>query len=255
MGLADNAERAANAAKTPSYSALSKRTQQVVPATAARQYAAKQTAMPTKIKPKAPVKATPPNKVYGTPSKTATKANFKGRDWAELKADPLPITDTGSVEKQILEQTQDNGVTGNPGGDSGSGSGGGTQLGIQETLAKEAAQNAYDAAQAMRKFQREQAGRQLTDALGTIDRAAIEGYKGIGNDYAARGLSKSGGYLQREDIAKFEKDAADARANQSVTDFLQQLDEQGTADLKKLGTTKQQILADFAARRFAGLGG
>ena len=242
MGLADNAERAANAAKTPSYSALSKRTQQVVPATAARQYAAKQAAMPTKIKPKAPVKATPPNKTYGTPSKTTPYV-------------PPPITSTGSVEKQILEQTKENGITGDPGGDSGSGSGGGTQLGIQETLAKEAAQNAYDAAQAMRTFQREQAARQLTDALGTIDRASIEGYKGIGNDYAARGLSKSGGYLNIESMAMADKTRADAQANQSVQDFLDQLNLQGTADLKSLGTTQQQILADFAARRFAGLGG
>lgn len=246
MGLADNAERAANAAKTPSYSALSKRTQQVVPATAARQYAAKQTAMPTKIKPKAPVKATPPNKIYGTPSKTTPYVK---------PADPPPITDTGSLEKQILEQTNENGITGDPGGDSGSGSGGGTQLGIQETLAKEAAQNAYDAAQAMRTFQRQQAARQLTDALGTIDRASIEGYKGIGNDYAARGLSKSGGYLNIESMAMADKTRADAQANQSVQDFLDQLNLQGTADLKSLGTTQQQILADFAARRFAKNGG
>jgi hypothetical protein len=244
MGLADNAERAANAAKTPSYSALPKKTQQVVPATAAKQYAAKQTAMPTKITPKAPVKATPPNKIYGTPSKTTPYV-------------PPPITSTGSVEKQILEQAQRSGITGNPGGSSvsGSGSGGGTQLGIQETLAKEAAQNAYNAAQAMRTFQREQAARQLTDALGTIDRASIEGYKGIGNDYAARGLSKSGGYLNIESMAMADKTRADAQANQSVQDFLDQLNLQGTADLKSLGTTQQQILADFAARRFAGLGG
>jgi hypothetical protein len=170
-----------------------------------------------------------------------------------------PITATGSVEKQILGQLKDKNIIGNPDGGGGGGGkkpgGGDAALGLQETYANDAADNAYRAAQAMRTFQRDQAGRQLTDALGTIDRAAIEGYKGIGNDYAARGLTKSGGYQNRESMALFDKDAADARANQSVKDFLEMLDEQGTADLEKLGTTKQQILADFLARKFAKNGG
>jgi hypothetical protein len=180
---------------------------------------------------------------------------------------PPPITDTGSVEEQILGQLKDKNITGNPdggGGGNGGGNGGGSDggsdggdaaLGLQETYANDAADNAYRAAQAMRTFQRDQAGRQLTDALGTIDRAAIEGYKGIGNDYAARGLSRSGGYAQREDMAMADKTRADKQSNQAVQDFLDQLDLQGTADLEKLGTTKQQILADFLARRFAKNGG
>jgi hypothetical protein len=245
MGLADNAARAAKAAKTSSMSSFMNRGS----STGAPKYVAKPA---PKVVPKAAPKAAP---------KAPVKRDTEIWDIMANRVKKPPITGTGSVEKQILEQLKDNNITGNPGGsDGGGGNGGGNgggdaALGLQETYANDAAQNAYNAAQAMRTFQRDQAGRQLTDALGTIDRAAIEGYKGIGNDYAARGLSRSGGYAQREDMAMADKTRADRQANQAVTDFLQMLDEQGTADLNKLGTTKQQILADFAARRFAGLGG
>jgi hypothetical protein len=235
MGLADNAARAAKAAKTSSMSSFMNRGS----STKAPKYVAKPA---PKAVPKAPV-----------------KRDTEIWDITANRVKKPPITGTGSVEKQILEQLKDNNITGNPGGSDG-GNGGGSDggdaaLGLQETYANDAADNAYNAAQSMRKFQRDQAGRQLTDALGTIDRAAIEGYKGIGNDYAARGLTKSGGYQNRESMAMADKDAADARANQSVKDFLEMLDEQGTADLAKLGTTKQQILADFLARKFAKNGG
>lgn len=130
-----------------------------------------------------------------------------------------------------------------------------SQLGIQETLDIQGEQNAYDAGAALRSFQSEQANRQLKDALAEIDRAAIANYKGIANDYAARGMARSGGFMGAEAEAMAEKTRADQQTNQAVTDFLQQLSLQGTADLNTLETNKAKIMADFLARRFAGTQG
>jgi hypothetical protein len=124
-------------------------------------------------------------------------------------------------------------------------------LGIQETGAVQEAQGAYDAGVALREFQRQQAKRQLTDALGEIDRAAISNYKGIANDYAARGMSRSGGFMGAESEAMADKTRADQQASQAVQDFLDQLTSQGNADLAALDTTKQKIMAEYLARKFA----
>jgi hypothetical protein len=103
----------------------------------------------------------------------------------------------------------------------------------------------------LREFQRQQAKRQLTDALGEIDRAAISNYKGIANDYAARGMSRSGGFMGAESEAMADKTRADQQASQAVQDFLDQLTSQGNADLAALDTTKQKIMAEYLARKFA----
>ena len=202
---------------------------------------------PKPVAPKVAPKATPVNKYYGTPSKTTSTVSIQNSEPAPTESKTTTTTgggstttssssgsgsSTGSIEKGLLSQ----------------------QLGVQEELANAQSQSLYDAAVAMRQFQRDQASRQLKDALGSIDRAAIENYKGIGNDYAARGLSRSGGYMNQEAMAMADKVRADEQANQTVEDFVAQLDLQGTADLDQLNLTKQGILADFLARRYANPG-
>lgn len=125
------------------------------------------------------------------------------------------------------------------------------QLGLQETLDIQGAEDVYNAGAALREFQRQQSQRQLTDALAEIDRAAISNYKGIANDYAARGMARSGGFMGAESEAMADKARADLQSKQAVDDFLAQLNAQGTADLATLDTTKQRIMADYLARRFA----
>lgn len=126
-----------------------------------------------------------------------------------------------------------------------------SQLGLQETLDIQGAQDVYNAGAALREFQRQQSQRQLTDALAEIDRSAISNYKDIANDYAARGMARSGGFMGAESEAMADKARADAQSKQAVDDFLAQLNAQGTADLATLDTTKQKIMADYLARRFA----
>jgi hypothetical protein len=87
--------------------------------------------------------------------------------------------------------------------------------------------------------------------LGQIDRSAIANYKDIANDYAARGMSRSGGFMGAEAAAMADKTRADEQANQAVTDFLAQLSQEGLSAKAALGTTTSKIIADFLAGKFA----
>jgi hypothetical protein len=65
--------------------------------------------------------------------------------------------------------------------------------------------NSYDTTlannRALRNYTENQAKTKLQEALGTmqapglIDRTALEAYKGVANNYAARGMQRSGGYF------------------------------------------------------------
>jgi hypothetical protein len=124
-------------------------------------------------------------------------------------------------------------------------------LGIQEATAVNETEAAYDAGKLLRDYQIKQSYAQLQDALGTIDRAAISNYKDIANDYAARGMSRSGGFMGAESAAIADKDRADTQANAARTSFLEQL---ATEDFIAQGgknSTIQAILADYLARKFA----
>ena len=129
-----------------------------------------------------------------------------------------------------------------------------SQYGLQEDASVSEATNVYNAGVALRTFQEGQARRQLEDALAEIDRAAIANYKGIANDYAARGMARSGGFrggTGAEEMAMADRKRADTQANVALDDIIYQLGLQGTADIATFNTAKDKILADFLARRFA----
>lgn len=81
------------------------------------------------------------------------------------------------------------------------------KLGVNEMIQAGAADNQLQSKRALRNYQENQAAMDLQSALGTvgqlgsIDRAAIEQYKGIANNYAARGMQRSGGYATADDKA------------------------------------------------------
>lgn len=125
------------------------------------------------------------------------------------------------------------------------------QLGLDEVLAMVDIEGTNAASAALRKFQGEQAKRQLADALKEIDRAAIEGYKGISEDYAARGLQRSGSYMGAESRAMAGTTRAKAQANQALTDLLNQLNLEQAAENEALAREKQRILAGFIQSRLA----
>tara|TARA_B110000459_G_scaffold129925_1_gene142170 strand:+ start:5933 stop:6733 length:801 start_codon:yes stop_codon:yes gene_type:complete len=117
---------------------------------------------------------------------------------------------------------------------------------LDVTLGQEGMDAAQAAADAMRLFQSNQAKAQLTSALSRIDRSALDQYATIANDYAARGLARSGGKLQTEQKAEDEVSRVRADASQAVTDFLNELKltgnlEQAKTNLGKSGAFQEYI--------------
>jgi len=108
---------------------------------------------------------------------------------------------------------------------------------------------AQQAADALRTFQENQAKLQLQQTLGKIDRAAIEQYKGISEDYAARGLARSGGKLQTEQKAIDERDRAVGEAKQAVTDFVNELKLTGNFEQASTNLAKSQAFQEYITGR------
>lgn len=164
-----------------------------------------------------------PTNVTQKPTGAGGKPSNKG------KPDTGDSSKTGSIEQVPLED----------------------QLGLDEVLAMVDIEGTNAASAALRKFQGEQAKRQLADALKEIDRAAIEGYKGISEDYAARGLQRSGSYMGAESRAMAGTTRAKTQANQALTDLLNQLNLEQAAENEALAREKQRIMAGFIQSRLA----
>ena len=113
-------------------------------------------------------------------------------------------------------------------------------------------QGELNSANALRNFREQQARRQLTEALGEIDRAAIDNYKYIANDYAARGMQRSGGYMQQESGAMADTTRARTTTQQALDDFVQELGLGKIADQTSFNSAKSRILNDFINRRLQG---
>jgi hypothetical protein len=75
------------------------------------------------------------------------------------------------------------------------------KLGLNEAIQADAADTNLQQQRALRKYQETQAASNLQQALLTIDRNALDAYKGIANNYAARGMQRSGGYGNADDKA------------------------------------------------------
>ena len=163
------------------------------------------------------------------------KKSTLGTGSIETKTAPTPKTDSGS--------TTGGGTTG--GGTTESAA----EKPIQVVLDQEAMDAAQQAADALRTFQENQAKMQLQQVLGKIDRAAIEQYKGISEDYAARGLARSGGKLQTEQKAIDERDRAVGEATQAVTDFLNELKLTGNLEQASTNLGKSQAFQDYITGR------
>ena len=153
---------------------------------------------------------------------------------------------TGSIETGIVEKT-----TGDSGGGGAKDEGAGAEKPLEVVLGQEEMDAAQQAADALRLFQENQAKMQLQQTLGKIDRAAIEQYKGISEDYAARGLARSGGKLQTEQKAIDERDRAVGEATQAVTDFLNELKYTGNLEQAVTDLGKSRAFQDYITGRLS----
>ena len=153
---------------------------------------------------------------------------------------------TGSIETGSVEKT-----TGDSGGGGAKDEGAGAEKPLEVVLDQEDMDAAQQAADALRLFQENQAKMQLQQTLGKIDRAAIEQYKGISEDYAARGLARSGGKLQTEQKAIDERDRAVGEAKQAVTDFLNELKYTGNLEQAVTDLGKSRAFQDYITGRLS----
>lgn len=148
------------------------------------------------------------------------------------KADVGGSSRTGSIEKGTAPAAA--GRTGKP---------------FEIVIPQEEMDAVQAASDALRLFQENQARQQLQTALGKIDRAAIDQYKGIANDYAARGMARSGGKLVEEQRAVSERDRSVNEATQAVTDFINELKLTGNLEQARTNLSKSQAFQDYISGR------
>lgn len=122
---------------------------------------------------------------------------------------------------------------------------------VEVVLGQEEMDAVQSASDALRTFQENQIKQQLQAALGKIDRAAIDQYKGIANDYAARGMARSGGFIQTEQRAVADRDRAVNEATQAVTDFINELKLTGNLEQARTNLSKSQAFQDYINGRLA----
>jgi hypothetical protein len=113
----------------------------------------------------------------------------------------------------------------------------GYALGIPEMQQVSQTESQLSNNRALRNYQETQGALSLQNALKQIDRSAIDAYKGIANNYAARGLQRSGGYVRADDRA-FQ---ATTEAKLSETEKLKNL-----LDTNKMSDTQDQEMRNNA---------
>ena len=108
------------------------------------------------------------------------------------------------------------------------------------------------AADALRKFQENVASQNLISALSKLDRGALDQYKGIANDYAARGMGRSGGKMIAEEKAKYEQEFVRDNAVQEVFDFITELSYGGNIEQAKTNLAKSDVFSEWLNTKYGG---
>jgi hypothetical protein len=125
--------------------------------------------------------------------------------------------------------------------------------GINEEMQSGQARAQYDAGKALRQYQLDAAQRNLTRNLSAIDRGAMDAYKSLGNNYAARGLLRSGGYMGALNQAEAAANEQRVGARQELSDVQQQgqlADIQALANLQGIDyNILQQYIAALMANK------
>jgi hypothetical protein len=119
------------------------------------------------------------------------------------------------------------------------------KLGIPEQLQANQANNTLTTNRALRSYQENAAAMQLRQNLSTIDRTALDAYKGVANNYAARGMLRSGGYQAADD--KVYADTQDTKTSlvQGLQDLLNTNKITDTGEQQSRDNAIQQLIAQF----------
>jgi len=209
------------------------------------------------IIPGKPTPAKPVARYIPAGANDTARARQERQNQAAIKKGIIPkptrtTLGTGSIESKSAN-TADGTTYRKPKTDTGTGTDTETKASkpLDVTLGQEEMDAAQQAADALRTFQENQAKLQLQQTLGKIDRAAIEQYKGISEDYAARGLARSGGKLQTEQKAIDERDRAVGEAKQAVTDFINELKLTGNFEQASTNLAKSQAFQEYITGRLS----
>lgn len=116
------------------------------------------------------------------------------------------------------------------------------QPGLQDQIALNNLNTQSAVGDALRLYQNEAAKQQLQNSLATINRSAIQQYEGIANDYAARGMVRSGGYMRANDRALATTNEQKVDVENTVRDFIAQNQLQGVAQTGMKQANLQDIL-------------
>lgn len=119
------------------------------------------------------------------------------------------------------------------------------ELGIGEQSQINQINNTLTNNRALRSYQENAAAMQLQQNLAKIDRSSLEAYKGISNNYAARGMLRSGGYINADDQAYRDTQEAKTSQIQNVQDLINTNKITDTGEQQSRNAAIQQLLAQF----------
>jgi hypothetical protein len=176
--------------------------------------------------------AAAPKAVVKAPVKPATKAPAKApvlsqraKEEAAAKAAGLPYV-PGQAAGTAAKQQKERGIV----------------LDVNGQLQTNALEAEYDSQSALRQYQESAARRDLQSNLSTLDRDALEAYKTVADDYAGRGMLRSGGYAAADDKVYKNVVGEKNRMNNALTDLINNNQLTDVGQFEQLGYNKQNIL-------------
>lgn len=125
-------------------------------------------------------------------------------------------------------------------------------LGANEQLAINTLEGEANTKAALRAYQEEAAKRNLQQSLKTIDRNALDMYKGISDDYAGRGMLRTGGYVQADDRAYQNVQDQKVSMSNSLIDMLRENGIVSAGEAETLGNQKAEIIQKYLQAIMAG---
>lgn len=125
-------------------------------------------------------------------------------------------------------------------------------LGANEQLAINTLEGGAQTQNALRAYQEEAAKRNLQQSLKTIDRNALDLYKGVSDDYAGRGMLRTGGYAQADDRAYQNVQEQKVSMSNSLLDLLRENGIVSAGEAETLSNQKTDIMQKFLQQIMAG---
>lgn len=118
-------------------------------------------------------------------------------------------------------------------------------LGANEQLAINTLEGQAETTAALRAYQEEAAKRNLQQSLKTIDRGALDLYKGVSDDYAGRGMLRSGGYVRADDRAYQAVQDQKVSLQNSLIDLLRENEISAAGEAETLSNQKADIIQKY----------